>query len=83
MTALLKFADQRRHVRDVLRCAGRDFGPLATKGVKIFPERFDVLCGVLVERLTSLLGLGDDTIIYIGDIHHLRHAETLEFEVSA
>ena len=42
------------HFRNVMRRARRNFRPLATERIEIFPERVDILRGVFVDRLCRL-----------------------------
>ena len=65
------------------RGARRDLGPLATERIKVFPERFNVFHCVVVDRLAALLRLRNDAVVDIRNIHRLRHAQTLELQISS
>src|SRR5262245_40721371 len=63
-------------------CARHHFWSLATKGIKVFPQRLDVLSGVFIDGLACLLRLGDDAVFDVSDIHHVRHLEAFEFQIT-
>src|SRR5262252_9431874 len=61
----------------------RNLRTFATEGVKILPKRRYVFRGVIIERLVVFLGLGNDAIINISEVHHLHHPVALEFQITA
>src|SRR5437763_17149734 len=64
------------------RRARCDIGALATKCVEVFPKCIDVFRRVLIERLSGLVGLSDDPIIHIGQVHDGSYAQAFEFQVA-
>ena len=77
-----QFLDQRHHLRNVTRCARNDFGPFAAERVEVFPERVDVVRGVVVDAQAGLLRLGDDAVVHVSDIHHVRDFVAFELQVT-
>src|SRR6267142_1094691 len=65
------------------RGARHNLRPLATERVEVFPKRLDVLRRVIVNRKSSFLRLGDDAILDVRDVHHVRDFVTLELEITA
>ena len=63
--------------------ARRDLRPLATERVKIFPERLNVLRGVLIQRFTGLTRFRNDPIVNVGQVHHLGDAQAFELQIAA
>src|SRR5262245_18958175 len=63
--------------------AWHDFRPFAAKRVEVFPERVDILRGVIVDTQTRLLRLRDDAVFDVGNVHHVSDFETLELQVAA
>ena len=65
------------------RRARNDLGPFAAERVKVFPERIDVLCRVIVDAQPGFLRLGDDAVVHIGDVHHVSDFESFELQITA
>src|SRR5215213_171023 len=77
-----QFLDQRDHLGNVACGAWHHVGPLAAECVKVFPERVDVLRGVLVDRQAGFLRLGDDAVFDVSDVHDMRDLVALELQVT-
>jgi hypothetical protein len=67
----------------VTRRARHDLGSFAAERVEVFPERVDVLRGVLVDRQAGFLRLRDDAIFDVRDVHHVRDLVAFEFQIAA
>src|SRR5678816_3326995 len=64
------------------RGARDDVGPLAAERVEVFPERSDVLGGVLVDRQPGFLRLGDDAVFDVSDVHDVLDVVAFEFQIT-
>ena len=82
MTGLQQFLDQRDHFGNVTRGARNDLRPFATERIEVFPERVDVLRGVVVDAQSGFLRLGDDAVFDVRDVHHVRDLEAFELQVA-
>ncbi len=83
MVCVEQLLDQRNHFRNVTRSARHDFGAFAAKRVEVFPQRVDVLRGVVVDTQSRFLRLRDDAIFDVRDVHHVRDFETFELQIAA
>ena len=83
MVALHQLFDEGNHLGNMFRRARCNLRPLATERIKVFPERFNVLLGVVVDRFATLLRLRNDAVVDVGNVHCLGHAQALELQISA
>src|SRR5687767_8117134 len=74
--------DQRNHFGNMSSRAGHDVRPFTTQRIEVFPQGLDVFGGVVVYCESSFLGLGDDAVFDVGDVHHVCDVVTLELQVA-
>ncbi len=70
--------DRLPHPRNVLVVCGTRhlLGRFEAEGRGVFAEGFDVAPGVFTQRHPRLLRLGNRTVVHVGEIHDVAHAES-------
>ena len=81
-TLFLQLLDQRDHVFDVICRADQLLGHLDMQCVNILEEPADVFVGVFANADSGGGRRLDDTVVHVGDVHHLHHAQALRFQES-